>query len=159
LWYQLNTTNGTPAGPTTRWLSAGGGNYTVKAGATVPSSQDVLVSLDDINGDGRADVTWSQFLTLTSSVTLTSWITQPDGTIAAVNYTASGSTSGNSAGLILRGIDFNGDGIPDFLIATPVGASTTWLGNGDGTYRAGAGLTGPLGYFPHFVDINGDGNT
>jgi hypothetical protein len=51
--------------------------------------------------------------------------------------------------------DINGDGIPD-MVCNDVGALTTLLGNGDGTFRAGAPVN-IAANFPVLLDLNGDG--
>jgi hypothetical protein len=53
--------------------------------------------------------------------------------------------------------DFNGDGRPDFVIPTSLGAVIVMLGHGDGTFQQGASISAIQPFGAVAADFNGDG--
>jgi hypothetical protein len=91
------------------------------------------VVLADFNGDGKLDAAVAN----KSSSTVTVFLNQGSGTFAAgVSYTAGADPESLVAG------DFNSDGKPDLAVANPgsTGSVFVLLGNGDGTFHAGANI-------------------
>ena len=115
----------------------------------------------DINGDGRADMTWP------ASNTLKMWLTNANGTITTpADVTGCSSFPGWSpCSLSVGGGDFNGDGLTDLLWYQGYSATTPqlaiWLGLGDGTFNTASATSysSLTGYTPYFADFNGDGKT
>ena len=54
--------------------------------------------------------------------------------------------------------DFNGDGIPDLVVAGNSGVSI-WFGNGDGTFQPPVNYDTSVGYPVVVGEFNGDGRT
>lgn len=52
--------------------------------------------------------------------------------------------------------DFNGDGIPDVAAAADLGQINILLGNGDGTFRAGAAFSAVTSFYLKAADVNND---
>jgi RHS repeat-associated protein len=122
------------------------------------SGVDQGVVLDDVNGDGRADIISSKdgsrsvYLNNGAGWTLTSF-SMP------VDLMTGGSDSG------ARLVDVNGDGLPDVLRAKS-GTRDAWLNNGTGWVSSGI-WTPPTDFVTasrpdngvRFTDVNGDGLT
>lgn len=69
-WYAAN--GGGSTGANTRWFSTSSGSFTVAAGPTVNGA--VVGSPSDLDGDGRADMTW------TTTNFMRMWISNANGT-------------------------------------------------------------------------------
>ena len=121
------------------------------------ATQTPIVNLitADLRGIGRKDIIGSNGLVLLNGGNVSG-----NPTFAATAAPAFPYTQGvNSEGPNLASGDLNNDGKPDLVLSTGSGV-TTWLGNGDGTFKQGHGYasindTG----FVTVTDIDGDGNT
>ena len=117
----------------------------------------------DFNGDGRAEIIVPQFA---SDYEMGLAFLQGKGNgafVAAQNFYApmSLTASGPAYGVALASADFNGDGVPDFVLGNAGPSSvgvTVFLGNADGTLKPGVNY-GSGGYMEFVVtgDFNGDG--
>jgi hypothetical protein len=118
----------------------------------------------DFNGDGHLDVMLPDFL-----ANFTYLQGYGDGTFrSAINYYSIGGSVGAGAFATSVGIasgDFNGDGIPDFVIGNAnktgfTGGITVFLSNADGSMKPGVtyagAATAQLSYVA-VADFNGDG--
>lgn len=145
-------------------LSAPGLGYAIGGGAHINAALTPAV-VSDFNGDGHADVILqdSEF----SFVYLQSFGTTPPSFRSAVDYSVPVLDLSNSVG-IANG-DFNGDGIPDFVVgngnvtnATTLGV-TVFISNPDGTlqpgvsYAGSSSLTNPQFQYVAVADFDGDG--
>jgi hypothetical protein len=144
----LNNGDGSfTAKPTVVAISQGSGG-----GDVVPGT----MAAADFNGDGKLDLAIVGAYVSVGGVGIL--LGNGDGT-----FTVAGPSLDPSAGfaLIATG-DFNGDGIPDFVIPNYFefgGSPTIFLGKGDGTFTFKA-MSLTLDYFPTSVvvgDFNGDG--
>jgi hypothetical protein len=146
----------------------GNGDGTFKAVVTYGSSllcdfQSVVIA--DLNGDGKVDVAgaMSGNFTGANSGNIVVLLGNGDGTFQpAVTY---GSGVGSGGGS-LAVADLNGDGKPDFVVATgetaPVSGQGTvgvLLGNGDGTFQPALTYAsgGEYALSVAVADLNGDG--
>jgi sugar lactone lactonase YvrE len=151
------------------------------AARSVPRPFTVNPSEDYFSSAAIAATGTPSDYTLTGTVT-TFGTPQPGGTVSFLN-TSNGSASLGSAALdpatlasvfvpgtaplpvqnanyVVSG-DFNHDGIPDLAVVSHLssGMVNVFLGNGDGTFKAGVGYS--VGGFPVMIavsDLNGDGN-
>src|ERR1022692_4290625 len=112
----------------------------------------------DFNGDGLPDLAAIVFFDSPHQAQV--WLNQGGGHFKAqaelaVNFaTPTGTTNSDS----LAAGDFNGDGKTDLAYLTPLGLLRIFLGNGDGTFQAGASyslLYGTVGLYA--LDMDGDG--
>jgi hypothetical protein len=137
-------------------LLYGKGDGTFQNPVLLSSSSGALVdaAVGDVNGDGRPDIVCA--------------ISNPTAGIAVFLQNSNGSfspeppllASGNNGSGIALG-DFNQDGKLDAILASngfPFGAANVFLGNGDGTFQAGAPqLTGEHPQSVALSDFNRDG--
>jgi hypothetical protein len=138
----------------------GNGDGTFKATAASPTSTDpYLMVAADFNGDGIADLAVanrSPDLSQPTSSIITILLGNGDGTFTA------------AAGPVLSGLihsmvaeDFNGDRIPDLVMAAwlDYGPSTLteFLGHGDGTFAPPTSLGSNFGLLIASADFNADG--
>jgi uncharacterized repeat protein (TIGR01451 family) len=120
---------------------------------TVSASQ---MAAGDFNSDKKADLVVSNVDASTGSVTLEIMFSNGDGTFQSAKTVPSQAQSGN-----FLVADFNNDGKPDLAIAVPGGAQIL-LGQGDGTFQAGASAVVADGFSVGSalaVDLNHDGNS
>jgi len=161
-WYNKNSGLGESL---TRWTSTSSGTFTVVPGA--PGEMDYpglggvgSPTLTDVDADGRPELAWLGFNTLTVW-TYTEW-----GTINPVDFTGCASWPGwSGCNIQVAPGDFNGDGFTDLLwISTPGIPGNKlwsfWLSNPGGSGQMVTSSDSTLNtYAPLFVDINGDGKT
>ncbi|MGQ0836651.1 MAG: FG-GAP-like repeat-containing protein, partial [Gammaproteobacteria bacterium] len=131
-------------------------NGTIGVGNQVSSGVSVAASWMplDVNGDGRSDVVYSSSATCGSGVWMVMFANSSGGFNAPVN---SGITSTNCGQAIP--IDYNADGLEDFLV--PYSGGTWWVVQGttsglSGPVNTGVAATGAGGN-ARAMDINGDG--
>ena len=111
----------------------------------------------DFNGDGLPDVLMSD-----DEFSLVYLQGYGDGTFrAALNYYSPSGSTNYSYGIGIATADFNGDGLPDFVMGQSSDSSlgvTVFLSNPDGTLQSGVnyGSGGRL-YYVAVADFNGDG--
>lgn len=136
-------------------LSNGSGGFTNGPGSPYPTGAGAAsLTVNDFNGDGRADVAVGNLNTNNVSVFL--------GTGTGGFTAAAGSPVGLGAGpLSITSADFNGDGNVDFVTANFVtGGVILMLGNGAGGFTAASGSPFPTGGGAASVtsgDFNNDG--
>lgn len=129
-------------------LLLGNGDGTLQSPITLfPTNVDLSwVSAGDLNGDGKADLVFSN-----SFSGLHVLISNGDGTFRQDTYTAFGAEGTAIA-------DFNGDGILDVAVGSYSWSALVFLGNGDGTLRTGTTIQDPsLGPLLVAADFNNDG--
>ena len=141
-------------------LGKGDGTFTTGATVAIPSNTWSMgeMAVGDFNGDGKLDIAVITYNNPRVNILLGNG----DGTfsLAASSISSPYITSENP--LIAVG-DFNGDGKLDIAIATGYNTISIFLGNGNGTFTAGAtvGLPadGPEDYaiVIQVGDFNGDG--
>lgn len=156
----------------------GDGTFKSVAMALIGNGQPGLVA--DLNGDGKSDLlsvsglqigagSYNYYYTLDAQLGTSQRTFIPMSTNLGVYPTGSGIT----VPALLAAGDVNGDGIADVAIFDPnVNALEIWLGNGDGSFRAGLqdslngvawspqgsggqGVSTGLGFI---ADLDGDGN-
>jgi hypothetical protein len=132
-------------------LGKGDGTFTQGQSFTVGGTTDQITGffVADLNDDGVDDLA---FVDATNSLLLV-YLGNGDGTFTASSLPPS--SIGTSNGTLAIG-DFNGDGIPDFVVAAASGV-TFLKGNGDGTFTAGATSQGAHTSAIVACDFNGDG--
>ena len=128
------------------YLGNGDGTFTAQKNIRGAGGQVVLTG--DFNGDGKLDV-------MVNSPGIFLSLGKGDGTFdPAVLVDV-------AAGLPVAAGDFNGDGKLDFVMLNGFMPTlvTPYLGNGDGTFRRGAGLNEPFNPVVSLLaaDVNGDG--
>jgi hypothetical protein len=119
------------------------------------------IALADFNGDGALDIAVTSPGITGTPGAVSILLGNGNGTFQpAVPYAIETSTAGTD---VLEGIavgDFDGDGKRDFAVGDNVlGTLRTFLGNGDGTFRAGPQT--PVQPYMNSIaaaDFNGDGN-
>jgi sugar lactone lactonase YvrE len=131
-------------------LGKGDGTFTAEPNLAIGSAPQSLVAAD-FNGDGIPD------LAVVSGASVLVFIGKGDGTFQQA-------TASLPAGTFPQGIaagDLNGDGIVDLVVANDAvsGSVTIFLGNGDGTFKAGYEIagTGNGTISVTIADLNGDG--
>lgn len=133
-------------------LGKGDGTFKPQALYAVGAAP-AAVAVGDFNGDGFLDLAVANSSTNSNNVSVL--LGNGDGTFQSqVVYWV-----GNSPWAVAVG-DFNGDGIPDLVVANndQVGSVSVLLGNGDGTFQPQAAY--PTGSFPGglvLADFNNDG--
>jgi hypothetical protein len=129
---------------------------------SAPRYQDLNTVAGDFNNDGIADfAVMNAKLGVTSISTVSVYLGKGDGTFEAPRTF----DAGVAAGYVVAG-DFDGDGTLDLAVAIHsdsygYGAVRVFLGNGDGTFRAGQNIPLDPVYNPKVMlvgDFNGDGN-
>ena len=150
------------------WISEGdcAGNFTF-TGSVPMGDSNVSLAVVDMNGDGHLDI-----------VTTTAPLLDGDGlgdvagnmlTVAIGdgkgNFTSGRDYVGTGMSYSFAIADFNGDGHPDAVSASPdTDTATVWMNDGSGGFGfpqgEWIGTSGPLNNPvapPSFVDVNGDG--
>ena len=135
-------------------LGNGDGTFTVAAGSPVAvGSFPYSVTVGDVNGDGKLDLTTVN----SGSNNVTVLLGNGDGT-----FTAPGGSPAVVSNSVFGALgDVNGDGKLD-LVTANYGSNnvTVLLGNGNGTFTAASGSPVTVGFAPNSValgDVNGDG--
>jgi flagellin len=130
------------------WLGNGNGTFNIRK----TLSEKVVAGVDivDINGDGKMDLTFGTNFGFTAET----YLGAGDGTFANSSSIDEGDYTNNAIGH-----DVNGDGKVDLLVGlgqVGSGGFQIFLGNGNGTYSAGA--TYAIGGDAlTLIDINKDG--
>jgi hypothetical protein len=163
----LWTNNNSGAAAVTIFLGKGDGTFTAgpTTQSTITSETNFAMITGDFNGDGKTDLALLSYSTLASSDTVTTFLSNGDGTFAISEPSAifnQGPTGGDFVSGSLVAADFNGDGKLDLAVVGDYinsGGVTIVLGKGDGTFT-GAGPNVSLNADFGLVaagDFNGDG--
>jgi hypothetical protein len=153
---------GEDSGVVTILLGNGNGTFTLAANSplTVGTTGPVCactssVAVGDFNRDGISDLAVSNF----SSGTLTILMGHGDGTFTqAVNSPINVGSEGTQGPISVAVGDFNGDGVPDLVVAKSSIVVLTLLGNGDGTFTELPALSvSAISSSVAVGDFNGDG--
>ena len=134
-------------------LILGNGNGTFSSPlsfATATGAASFSFTARDINGDGKADILYTNSVTGTLDVLLGNG----NGTFNAVKSYASGYADLYAVKLA----DVNGDGNLDALVGDGSSSLGVMLGNGNGTFKVGityGDIT--LSYYSNLGDLNNDG--
>ncbi len=150
-------------------LFFGKGDGTFTAGPTTPVATSNLTAYTvmiggDFNGDGKMDLAVLSPSIAYDSDNVTTYLGNGDGTFGAPQ-TSTATNLNQAGGDVLPGAmvagDFNGDGKIDLAIVgdyANVGGVNILLGNGDGTFKAGATFDSNQGFGQIATgDFNGDG--
>ncbi len=153
---------GEDSGAVTILLGNGNGTFTLAANSplTVGTAGPVCactssVAVGDFNGNGISDLAVSNF----SSGTLTILMGHGDGTFTqAVNSPINVGAEGAQGPISVAVGDFNGDSVPDLVVAKSSIVVLTLLGNGDGTFTELPSLSvSAISSSVAVGDFNGDG--
>jgi hypothetical protein len=121
-------------------------------------SQANTITVGDLNRDGKADVVVTlacDFTNVCAQGDVEVYMGNGDGSLQSPNRYP---TTGNSGIPVAIG-DFNNDGKPDVVVATPGSTVTFFPGNGDGTLASPSTISIPIGGEAIAVaDFNSDGN-
>ena len=133
----------------------GNGDGSFKAPVNYPTSNDtVFLVVGDFNGDGKLDIAAATQANNSGGVDVL--LGNGDGTFQAPHSTALAPYT-----LSLTAADFNRDGKLDLVVVTGGTSNssiiTVLLGNGDGTFTAGASYTGLQPGLIVAADVNLDG--
>jgi len=145
-------------------LGNGDGTFTPAANSPIAVTFDPQsIVVGDFNGDGKADLAMENSF---YNGVVTVLLGNGDGTFTpAANSPILVGGPSETSGTLAVG-DFNGDGIPDLIVAnmenviSDPGAMTVLLGNGDGTFTKTANSPVTVGSAPISIsvgDFNGDG--
>ncbi len=139
----------------------GGGNYAPPKPLNRGDKQNGT-GFVDVNGDGYPDFVYAR-----SGEPRATWLNEPSGWVAASSsYTLSGNlvdSDGKDQGI--RFVDFNGDGLTDYMRGNGGSTSYAYRNTGSGwTYDPSwnlptfiRGTPDPDEAHRHFIDVNGDG--
>ena len=129
------------------FLGDGTGRFSSASTLNVPLG--ITTRIADVNGDGNED------LIITNGAGVSVYLGNGNGTFTEGTPLTSVCVSQCDDVLVA---DFNGDGKPDLAVADPgpSGGLYFFLGNGNGTFRAGASYGGNTGKLA-LGDFNGDG--
>ena len=134
------------------FLGDGTGGFGPALKLAVGTSPNGLAT-GDFDSDGRLDLAVAEY----GSMDLRVFDGNGDGHFTAGPVYLLG---GNAASVVAT--DFNGDGNPDLAVNVfnifPNEHVATFLGNGDGTFGAGAEIVAPVFRSLVAADLNGDGN-
>ena len=151
---QCASSAGCGAGQVSVLLGNGDGTFQSPVPYTTGTGGSYFVVTGDFNGDGNLDVAVANQTSGNSLVAIL--LGNGDGTLRAP---ASYTTGAPSAAFLAVG-DFNGDGVPDLVVANGGADSVSILiGNGDGAFQAAAiyASGGAFAYSVAVADFNGDG--
>ena len=147
----------------------GNGDGTFQPAVTYRSGGDdaLGVVVADVNGDGKPDIVTANFVSWgakSKHASVGVLLNNGDGTFQpAVSY-----DSGGAFSLSVAVADFNGDGVPDIVVANlnpkgqngeSQGVLGVLIGNGDGTFQRVVTYQpgGDAAYWLSAADVNGDG--
>jgi len=129
----------------------GNGDGTLGAPQTIPVAQSPeALAVADLNGDGIPDLVVGNAASISNNIYVL--LGNGDGTFQPAIIL----TGVNEPHAIAVG-DFNGDGIPDLIVAGAGGSNGIYLGNGDGTFQNATPFTSLVAGFMAVGDFNRDG--
>ena len=140
-------------------LANANGQYTSAPNLSLPSLTYIQCIIEDVTGDKRNDLVCIVVASNYADVSLLTYIGNGNGTFAAPIKTTVDPLLDDSAPIIARAGDINGDGLADVVITSAYSSAVfAYLSDGSGRFSAAAAFQGSFNYsVPTVVDLNGDG--
>ncbi len=141
-------------------LGKGDGTFTHGVDISLPQGVCCSLTIADVTNDGRLDIILSGFSPLTTTISVTVFVGNGDGTFQAPRSTEFQQTASNypNFGSAFAVGDINGDGKTDLAILDGLnGYIYPLLGNNSGNFTLGTPILTYTRNAVYLVDPNGDG--